>query len=80
MKLRIKLNGGRQYEGIAEDIIRQLKFEDWTRYNDVDEYKQNIKRRVRNFNGEKISYENDFEFLMELKRIGFIESFLIVME
>jgi len=38
------------------------------------EYKENIVRRVANFNGEEIIYSSDFEFLRELQRIGFIKS------
>lgn len=58
----------------AHEMVMQLKLEDWTKYKSTNEYKQNIKRRVRIFNGERIQFETDEEFLLELKRIGFLEN------
>lgn len=73
--MKITLGDGSIYVGVNEqELIMQLKLEDWTRYNNPMEYKENIVRRVANFNGEEIIYSNDFEFLRELQRIGFIKS------
>lgn len=73
--IKIELTEGGTYIGQDErDIIVQLKLEDWTRYNNLVEYKENIVRRVANFNGEEIIYSSDFEFLRELQRVGFIKS------
>lgn len=76
--INIILQDNSNYKGIDErDIIMQLKLEDWTTYNNVDEYQENIKRRVKNFNGQEIKYANDKEFLEELNRIGFIKEIQI---
>ncbi len=76
--INIILQDNSNYKGIDErDIIMQLKLEDWTSYNNVDEYQENIKRRVKNFNGQEIKYANDKEFLEELNRIGFIKEIQI---
>lgn len=73
--MKITLGDGSVYIGANEhELIMQLKLEDWTRYNNPMEYKENIVRRVANFNGEEIIYSNDFEFLRELQRVGFIKS------
>ena len=73
--MKITLGDGSIYVGANEqELIMQLKLEDWTRYNNPMEYKENIARRVANFNGEEIIYSSDFEFLIELQRIGFIKS------
>ena len=73
--MKITLGDGSIYVGANErELIIQLKLEDWTRYNNPMEYKENIVRRVANFNGEEIIYSNDFEFLRELQRVGFIKS------
>lgn len=72
--IKIELAEGGTYIGQDErDIIVQLKLEDWTRYDNVEAYKNNIARRVKIFKNEQISYSNDKEFLQELKRIGFIK-------
>ena len=71
--IKIELVEGGTYIGQDErDIIVQLKLEDWTRYDNVEAYKNNIARREKIFKNEQISYSNDKEFLEELKRIGFI--------
>lgn len=62
----------------AEEIIMQMKLEDWTNYNNPQEYKDNIGRRVEIFNGMKIMYSNDEEFLEELKRVGVIDTIMRV--
>lgn len=73
--IKITLGDGSIYVGANEqELIIQLKLEDWTRYNNPMEYKENIVRRVANFNGEEIIYSSDFEFLIELQRVGFIKS------
>ena len=73
--MKITLGDGSIYVGANEqELIMQLKLEDWTRYNNPREYKENIVRRVANFNGEEIIYSSDFEFLSELQRVGFIKS------
>lgn len=73
--MKITLGDGSVYIGANEpELIMQLKLEDWTRYNNPVEYKENIVRRIANFNGEKIIYSSDFEFLRELQRVGFIKS------
>lgn len=73
--MKIILSDGSIYVGANEqELIMQLKLEDWTRYNNPMEYKENIARRVANFNGEEIIYSSDSEFLRELQRIGFIKS------
>ena len=72
--IKIELAEGGTYIGQDErDIIVQLKLEDWTRYDNVEAYKNNIARRVMIFKNEQISYSNDKEFLQELERIGFIK-------
>ena len=72
--IKIELAEGGTYIGQDErDIIVQLKLEDWTRYDNVEAYKNNIARRVKIFKNEQISYSNDKEFLQELERIGFIK-------
>lgn len=72
--IKIELAQGGTYIGQdARDIIVQLKLEDWTRYDNVEAYKNNIARRVMVFKNEKIQFSNDDEFLQELKRIGFIK-------
>lgn len=76
--IKIILKDGTEYIGQdAKDIIVQLKLEDWTSYNNVQEYQNNISRRVEIFNGAKIKYSNENEFLEELKRTGFIKEILI---
>jgi len=73
--MKITLGDGSVYVGANERaLIMQLKLEDWTIYNNPMEYKENIVRRVANFNGEKIIYSSDLEFLRELQRVGFIKS------
>ena len=73
--MKITLGDGSVYVGANErELIMQLKLEDWTRYNNPMEYKENIVRRVANFNGGEIIYSSDFEFLGELQRVGFIKS------
>lgn len=52
-------------------LVEQLKLEDWTDYSGIKEYKRNIKKRIKVFSGEIITYNTDKEFLLELKRIGF---------
>lgn len=64
----------------ASDIIQQLKLDDWTTYRNPRQYKKNMKRRVKMYNGEEIRFRTDYEFLDELKRIGFIERITIVEE
>ena len=71
--LRIVLTDGATFEGqTATDIVTQLKLDDWTAYTSPKHYKKNMERRIRQFNGKRIEYSNDDEFLGELKRIGFI--------
>ncbi len=73
--MKITLCDGSIYAGANEqELIMQLKLEDWTRYNNPMEYKENIVRRAANFNGEEITYSSDSEFLRELQRIGFVKS------
>ena len=72
--IKIELAQGGTYIGQdARDIIVQLKLEDWTRYDNVEAYKNNVVRRVMVFKNEQIQFSNDMEFLQELKRIGFIK-------
>ncbi len=72
--IKITLKDGTEYIGQdAKDIVVQLKLEDWTSYNNIEEYQKNIERRIRNFNGKQIKYRNEDEFLEELKRIEFIK-------
>jgi hypothetical protein len=72
--IKVILKDGSIYIGEdVRDIIVQLKLEDWTSYNNPEEYQKNIARRVENFNGSKITYHSEDEFLQELKRIGFIK-------
>lgn len=76
--IKIELTEGGTYIGQDErDIIVQLKLEDWTRYDNVEAYKNNIARRVKIFKNEQISYSNDKEFLQELERIGFISKIVV---
>ena len=76
--IKIELAEGGTYIGQDErDIIVQLKLEDWTRYDNVEAYKNNIARRVKIFKNEQISYSNDKEFLQELERIGFIKKIVV---
>lgn len=76
--IKIELAEGGTYIGQDErDIIVQLKLEDWTRYDNVEAYKNNITRRVKIFKNEQISYSNDKEFLQELERIGFIKKIVV---
>ena len=76
--IKIELAEGGTYIGQDErDIIVQLKLEDWTRYDNVKAYKNNIARRVKIFKNEQISYSNDKEFLQELERIGFIKKIVV---
>lgn len=76
--IKIELVEGGTYIGQDErDIIVQLKLEDWTRYDNVEAYKNNIARRVKMFKNEQISYSNDKEFLQELERIGFINKIVV---
>lgn len=76
--IKIELAEGGIYIGQDErDIIVQLKLEDWTRYDNVKAYKNNIARRVKIFKNEQISYSNDKEFLQELERIGFIKKIVV---
>ena len=76
--IKIELAEGGTYIGQDErDIIVQLKLEDWTRYDNVEAYKNNIARRVMIFKNEQISYSNDKEFLQELERIGFIKKIVV---
>lgn len=76
--IKIELAEGGTYIGQDErDIIVQLKLEDWTRYDNVEAYKNNIARRVKIFKNEQISYSNDKEFLQELERIGFINKIVV---
>lgn len=76
--IKIELVEGGTYIGQDErDIIVQLKLEDWTRYDNVEAYKNNIARRVKIFKNEQISYSNDKEFLQELERIGFIKKIAV---
>ena len=76
--IKIELAEGGTYIGRDErDIIVQLKLEDWTRYDNVEAYKNNIARRVKIFKNEQISYSNDKEFLQELERIGFINKIVV---
>lgn len=77
--IKIELAEGGIYIGQDErDIIVQLKLEDWTRYDNVKAYKNNIARRVKIFKNEQISYSNDKEFLQELERIGFIKKIYVI--
>lgn len=77
--IKIELAEGGTYIGQDErDIIVQLKLEDWTRYDNVEAYKNNIARRVKIFKNEQISYSNDKEFLQELERIGFIKKIYVI--
>lgn len=77
--IKIELAEGGTYIGQDErDIIVQLKLEDWTRYDNVKAYKNNIARRVKIFKNEQISYSNDKEFLQELERIGFIKKIYVI--
>ena len=76
--IKVILTEGGTYIGQDErDIIVQLKLEDWTRYDNVEAYKNNIARRVKIFKNEQISYSNEKEFLQELKRIGFINKIIV---
>lgn len=76
--IKVILTEGGTYIGQDErDIIVQLKLEDWTRYDNVEAYKNNIARRVKIFKNEQISYSNDKEFLQELERIGFINKIVV---
>ena len=76
--IKVILTEGGTYIGQDErDIIVQLKLEDWTRYDNVEAYKNNIARRVKIFKNEQISYSNDKEFLQELERIGFISKIVV---
>lgn len=76
--IKIELAEGGTYIGQDErDIIVQLKLEDWTRYDNVEAYKNNIARRVMVFKNKQISYSNDKEFLQELERIGFINKIVV---
>ena len=76
--IKIELAEGGTYIGQDErDIIVQLKLEDWTTYDNVEDYKTNIARRVMVFKNEQISYSNDKEFLQELERIGFINKIVV---
>jgi hypothetical protein len=76
--VKITLKDGTEYIGKdARDIIVQLKLEDWTIYDNVEAYKNNIARRVKIFKNEQISYSNDKEFLQELERIGFINKIVV---
>lgn len=76
--IKVILTEGGTYIGQDErDIIMQLKLEDWTRYDNVEAYKNNIARRVKIFKNEQISYSNDKEFLQELERIGFIKKIVV---
>lgn len=76
--IKIELAEGGTYIGQDErDIIVQLKLEDWTTYDNVEDYKTNIARRVMVFKNEQISYSNDKEFLQELERIGFIKKIVV---
>lgn len=68
----ILAEGGTYIGKDARDIIVQLKLEDWTRYDSIEAYQKNISRRVMVFKNEKIQFNDDNEFLQELKRIGFI--------
>lgn len=72
--MKITLTEGGIYEGKDErDIILQLKLEDWTSYQNPKEYKKNISRRVKIFNGKEIKYATDADFINELQRVGFIK-------
>ena len=72
--IKITLQNGEIYKGKDyKEIIMQLKLEDWTDYNNPNEYKSNIKRRVKIFKGEEIEYNNDKEFIEELQRVKFIK-------
>jgi len=76
--IKIELAEGGTYIGQDErDIIVQLKLEDWTTYDNVEDYKTNIARRVMVFKNEQISYSNDKEFLQELERVGFIKKIVV---
>ncbi len=76
--IKVILTEGGTYIGQDErDIIVQLKLEDWTRYDNVKAYKNNIARRVKIFKNEQISYSNEKEFLQELERIGFINKIVV---
>ena len=76
--IKIELAEGGTYIGQDErDIIVQLKLEDWTGYDNVEAYKNNIARRVMVFKNEQISYSNDKEFLQELERVGFIKKIVV---
>lgn len=76
--IKITLKDGTEYIGQdAKDIVVQLKLEDWTRYDNVEAYKNNIARRVKIFKNKQISYSNDKEFLQELERIGFIKKIVV---
>jgi len=72
----ILAEGGTYIGQDAKDIIVQLKLEDWTRYDNIEDYQKNIARRVMVFKNEKIQFSNDDEFLQELQRIGFIQEII----
>lgn len=75
MKIVIELMDGDRFTDTSyEGIVKQLKLEDWTNYQSPTDYKDNIARRVRIFNGHRLKYSNDKEFLEELYRIGFIKN------
>lgn len=77
--IKVILKNGERYIGNNEqDIIMQLKLEDWTTYPNVTKYKENIKRRIAVFDGQRIEHGTDREFLNELKRVGFIKEIIEV--
>lgn len=76
--ITIILTDGTKYVGKdAHEIIQQMKLEDWTVHETVDDYKANMNRRTMNFLGRSLTYSTDEEFLQELKRIGFIGNILL---
>ncbi len=68
--MKIKFVDGHEYEAkTASDLIQQLKLEDYQGGN----YRNNVKQRVKLWNGMEIEYSTDEEFISELERVGVVE-------
>ena len=66
------LSGKVEMVGTPKEIVQMLKLEDWTRFSHSKEYMFNVRRRITIFNGERIVYKNEREFLNELNRLKII--------
>ncbi len=67
--IKIRFADGSEYSaGNAKQLIKRLQLED---YQEGD-YKNNVKSRVKLWNGEEISFDTDIEFLRELERVGVV--------